>query len=301
MRIKARQRRRWSVINLVVWLGVVCALIFPAYQWTKSNITELAEWRNSRLSPVIMIPGSSATPNRFDTMVKKINAHAPQKHSLLKIKVWNSGKITYSGKIRPKDNEPFIVVGFQNNHDGYGNIKKQAAMFNRVFGILCSRYHFNNFKAIGHSNGGLIYTLFFEKYFHQYSDREHVDQIMTIGTPYNFSEDSITHKTQMLADFIKNRKNLPHDTDMYSVAGTENYDSDGLVPDGSVTAGKYIYQRVVRHYTEITVTGSDAEHSDLPQNPQIISLIKRDILDNDSNNKRGGRLPNRRLMFMVGN
>ena len=209
MRIKARQRRRWSVINLVVWLGVVCALIFPAYQWTKSNITELAEWRNSRLSPVIMIPGSSATPNRFDTMVKKINAHAPQKHSLLKIKVWNSGKITYSGKIRPKDNEPFIVVGFQNNHDGYGNIKKQAAMFNRVFGILCSRYHFNNFKAIGHSNGGLIYTLFFEKYFHQYSDREHVDQIMTIGTPYNFSEDSITHKTQMLADFIKTGRTCP--------------------------------------------------------------------------------------------
>ena len=42
---------------------------------------------------------------------------------------------------------------------------------------------------------------------------------------------------------------------MYSVAGTITYDSDELVPDASVSAGKYIYQNQAASYTEITVTG----------------------------------------------
>ena len=55
----------------------------------------------------------------------------------------------------------------------------------------------------------------------------------------------------------------------------ETYDSDGLVPERSVEAGKYIYQGIVKHFTQITVTGEDAQHSDLPQNDQIIELIDR--------------------------
>jgi uncharacterized alpha/beta hydrolase family protein len=44
-------------------------------------------------------------------------------------------------------------------------------------------------------------------------------------------------------------------------------------------AGKYIYQGQVKHFTTISVSGSDAQHSDLPQNDQIIDLINRYILD----------------------
>ncbi|WP_146627004.1 alpha/beta hydrolase, partial [Oenococcus oeni] len=35
----------------------------------------------------------------------------------------------------------------------------------------------------------------------------------------------------------------------------------------------------VHSYTQITVSGNDSEHSDLPTNPQIVQLIQRDILD----------------------
>ena len=85
----------------------------------------------------------------------------------------------------------------------------------------------------------------------------------------------------MLSDFIKARKNIPKNLTVYSVAGTENYDSDGLVPLNSVEAEKYVYQGQVKHYTEITVTGVNAEHSDLPQNQQIVDLIQKYILTSD--------------------
>lgn len=271
-----------------VCLFVICclALALPAYFWTKQTTKDLRTLHNSKLSPIIMIPGSSATENRFDELISKINEDAARPHSLLKVKVYNNGKITFKGKIAPKDNEPFIVVGFENNKDGYDNILKQAKMFNAAFQKLCDLYNFNNFKGIGHSNGGLIYTAFLEKY---YSPKNvTLKRLMTIGTPYNFNEGTLQHKTQMLADFIAAKKKLPKDLTVYSIAGTENYDSDGLVPARSVEAGKYIYQGQVKSFTEITVTGEEAQHSDLPQNQQIIDLIERYILDKPQANARFG-------------
>lgn len=270
-----RRRRSWIVFILgVCFLGL---LIMPSYRWTRANVTSMTGRHDSQMSPIIMIPGSSASQNRFDSLVAQLNKADKRKHSLIKMTVQTDDKITTSGTLRPRDNEPVIVVGFQNNQDGYANIKKQARWFSLAFKQLATKYQFNNFKAIGHSNGGLIYTYYFEHYFNR--EDITVKRIMTIGSPYNFSEANLSHKTQMLSDFIKYRDRLPKDTTVYSVAGTENYDSDGLVPARSVEAGKYVYQGQVKHYTEITVTGNNAQHSDLPQNQQIVSLIQQYVLD----------------------
>lgn len=109
-------------------------LAVPSYTWTRQNVKAIETFYNSKLSPIIMIPGSSATENRFDGLVNKLNQNRRGvPHSLLKVKVWNDGHTTYSGKIASKDNEPIIVIGFENNKDGYNNIKKQANMVNNVF------------------------------------------------------------------------------------------------------------------------------------------------------------------------
>lgn len=263
----------------IVILIVTIVLAIPATIYANQNATKLQLRRDSRMSPVIMIPGSSASINRFDTLVQKINELDHKKHSLLKVYVKENGQLVFTGRIRRQDNEPFIVVGFQNNHDGYSNIKKQAKWFNLAFNELKQRYNFNNFKAIGHSNGGLIYTAFLENYFNTTSNRLiRMKVLMTIGSPYNFAETS-NRPTQMLKDFIKNRKNLPKYLTMYSVAGTKNYVADGIVPVSSVEAGKYIYQGVVKHYTQITVTGRLAQHSELPQNNQVLQLIEEYVLN----------------------
>lgn len=124
-------------------------------------------------------------------------------------------------------------------------------------------------------SGRLIYTYFLEHYFNERQIQ--IKKLMTIGTPYNFAE-SKSRCTQMLSDFIKNREKIPYNLTMYSIAGSENYVEDGLVPLSSVLVGKYIYQGVVRHYTQITVTGRLAQHSALPQNREVLNLIRRYIL-----------------------
>lgn len=267
-------KSQWHVLS---WLAVMVAVFaLCGAHLARHNVRVMENRQRSAMSPVIMIPGSSASVNRFDRLVAKINQRDHQNHSLLKVKVYNDGKITYTGQIRPQDREPFIVVGFQNNHDGYSNIKKQAKMFNAAFNQIKRRYNFNNFKGIGHSNGGLIYTYFLEHYFHERQIR--LTRLMTIGSPYNFAE-PLKRKTQMLSDFEKYKHNLPSDLTVYAIAGSENYVEDGLVPVTSVEAGKFIYQGVVKHYTQITVTGRLAQHSALPQNGQVLDLIQRYILN----------------------
>lgn len=271
-----RNVKKWSIIFLIASLIGIGILAWPSIQWMHKNVTAISKRHDSNMSPVIFIPGSSATQNRFDGLIDKLNDRRGKHHSLLKVTVHTNDRISYSGSIRPRDNEPFIVVGFENNKDGYSNIKKQAKWFSIAFNALAKKYQFNNFKAIGHSNGGLVYTMYLENYFNR--DDISIKKLMTIGSPYNFSETSLSHKTQMLSDFIKQRKKIPKTLSVYSIIGTQNFDNDGIVPARSAEAGKYIYQGQAQHYTEITVTGNDAQQSDLPQNQQIINLIEQYIL-----------------------
>lgn len=282
--------KKTALVFTLVCLFLI-GLAVPSYSWTRKNVQKIEKFYNSKLSPIIMIPGSSATENRFDGLVTKLNQDRQgTKHSLLKVKVWNDGRITYSGSVDAKDNEPIIVIGFENNKDGYSNIKMQAKMVNQVFEALQSKYNFNNFKVLGHSNGGLIYTAFIEKYLGDYD--VDLKTLMTIGTPYNFTETNIKNKSEMLADFIKAREAIPTTLHMYSVAGTITYDSDELVPDASVSAGKYIYQNQAETYTEITVTGEDAQHSDLPTNDEVVALIKQHLESQDNPGRREQKNPN---------
>ena len=282
--------KKTALVFTLVCLFLI-GLAAPSYSWTRKNVQKIEKFYNSKLSPIIMIPGSSATENRFDGLVTKLNQDRQgTKHSLLKVKVWNDGTITYNGSIDAKGNEPIIVIGFENNKDGYSNIKKQAKMVNQAFEALQEKYNFNNFKGLAHSNGGLIYTAFIENYLGDYD--VDLKTLMTIGTPYNFTETNIKNKSEMLADFIKNREAIPTTLHMYSVAGTITYDSDELVPDASVSAGKYIYQNQAASYTEITVTGEDAQHSDLPTNDEVVALIKQHIESQDHQNRQEQKNPN---------
>lgn len=278
-----------KIFLILIFLFLVL-LAFPTYFWTKNSNKDLAERKKSQLSPVIMVPGSSATTERFNELVDTLNKDTIVKHSVLKIKVKTNGQLIYSGKINKGDNEPFIIVGFENNKDGYSNIKKQASWLNTAFQSISEQYTFNNFKAFGHSNGGLIWTYWLENYYSDYSKNIKIKELMTVGTPFNFNETSISHKTQMLEDFIKNKSKIPASLNVYSVSGGKNYESDGLVPENSVEAGKYIFQNQVKHYTTMTVTGESAQHSSLPQNQQVVQLIEQYLLNS---NPKENNLPQR--------
>ena len=83
--------KKTKLVFILVALFLI-GLSVPSYSWTRKNVKEIETFYNSKLSPIIMIPGSSATENRFDGLVRKLNQdRRGTKHSLLKVKVWNNG------------------------------------------------------------------------------------------------------------------------------------------------------------------------------------------------------------------
>ena len=225
------------------------------------------------IRPIIMIPGSSATENRFDRMVKKLNRNQHPHHSLVRIKVWNNGHMTYRGHLRKKDKQPIFVVGFQNNRDGYENIKQQATMFNSALTVLREKYFFNSFKALGHSNGGLVFTAFLQQYLANHSELE-MEKLLTIGSPYNLNKKNLNRRVPMLDDFVANQEKLPKKLQHLSILGIFFRDGDGIVHRSSVEAGRLIYKGKIASYREAIIAGKDAHHSSLPQNDQAIDLIR---------------------------
>ena len=70
--------KKTAIVLTLVCLFLI-GLAIPSYSWTRTNVSKIEKFYNSKLSPIIMIPGSSATENRFDGLVTKLNhaAKAP--------------------------------------------------------------------------------------------------------------------------------------------------------------------------------------------------------------------------------
>ncbi|MDR3241369.1 MAG: alpha/beta hydrolase [Lactobacillaceae bacterium] len=230
---------------------------------------------NSELVPTILVPGSSASQNRFNDFVRELD-QKQQKHSLVKVIVDTNDNLNITGKIKTGDHHPYIVIAFQNNKDGYSNIKKQSKYLAIALDKLEKKYNFSSINAIGHSNGGLIITRYLEEYYNKKTFG--INKLMTIGTPYNFDEKYLKPQTKMLKDMTKAGKKLPSGLTVFSVGGANVDGSDGIVPFASVASGRGIYQGNVAHYTLIMVTGADSDHSALPENMEIIDIIKQFIL-----------------------
>ncbi|MDF7637462.1 alpha/beta hydrolase [Leuconostocaceae bacterium ESL0958] len=273
------------LLALTLVLTVVVAIVGKS--WMMSAHQNDRAIQRSKIQPVIFVPGSGATTQRFDDLFTTINKEnrGQKDHSVLKVQVHRDKSLTYSGHVSTDNRQPFIVVGFDNNTDSYATIQEDGAGLNAAMNDLQKRYHFRNFDAIGHSNGGLIWTEYLENYYD--NQHFHVKSLMTLASPFNLSETSSTKQTKMLTNMIDDAKNLPSDLTVYSVAGSEDYTDDGTVSVQSVLSGKYVFQKHVRKYTQTTVSGDNANHSKLPENPEVIELIQEKVLNNQPD--RGNR------------
>ena len=275
--------KKQTIIQGMLLAGLLAMMAFLGLRYTNQYVETNSPLYTSRMNPTIFVPGSSATQERFNPTFRLLDAQG-WTHSILKVTVKKDGSLSTTGAISSGDQRPNIVIAFEDNTDSYENILRQAAWLNQALTSLQKKYHFRHFNAVGHSNGGLDWAFYLENYYA--SSNFSIGTLMTIGTPYNLEVTNLNNHTQMLQDLIDNRSTIPSDLVVYSLAGSNSYDGDYLVPITSVEAGKYIYQNQVAHFTHVTVTGSDSEHSDLPENSQVIQYILQNVLQQGQGRRR---------------
>ena len=154
------------------------------------------------------------------------------------------------------------------------NVLMEEGNFRGLFPrILGEKYAFTSFKGLGHSNGGLVYTAFLQQYLTEHANLE-LEKLITIGSPYNLNKKEISDRVPMLDDFVANQEKLPKKLQHLSILGIFFRDGDGIVHRSSVEAGSLIYKGKIASHREVVITGKAAHHSSLPQNEQVIDLIK---------------------------
>lgn len=80
----------------------------------QSSVKVMQIFNSNYMSPIVMVPGSSAGENRFDYLISNLPREKNHfKHSVLKVEVDENGKMKFHGGILSIDNQPIIVVSFQ--------------------------------------------------------------------------------------------------------------------------------------------------------------------------------------------
>lgn len=260
----------------IVLICVFCLIIggvLGTLGTTRVAVQGLVSPQKVDRQPVVFVPGSGGTNDRFDQLFKTVNQHYRQ-HSILKVEVMTDGQIKTKGQIVWRDKVPLIVVSFENNNDGDENVFKQTEWFEKAMQHLTKQYHFKKFNGVGYSNGGLVLT----RYAERYPKEAQLGRLLTIGTPYNGLNASIKDESPMLADLKAQKEQLSKKMVVYSVGGTTTGGDDGIVPAASVAAGREVFQNQIAHYMSMFVSGNDAKHTSLPENETIVYLIEELIV-----------------------
>lgn len=221
------------------------------------------ESKKPPIRPIIFVPGSSASIQRFNGTIRMLHRFSRKKQSLLKIKVNKDDSIEMEGRLNTKEPNPMIVIGFENNRDGYPNIKQQIESLKTVFQHLLDHYYFTDLQAVGHSNGGLVLTGFLESGFLE-KKRLKLTKLAIIGSPYLFNQD-------MYEDFQKWKHRIGNEVQVLNFVGDFTGKTDGIVPIKSAQAGQKIFKE--GSYTEVNLTGRKAHHSALPTNPELVKQL----------------------------
>lgn len=270
-----KKYRRGTIVSII--LVIICLLFFSIGKLFQP--TKIGHIRRNAI-PTILIPGSSAGSHRFDALVKDLNHRDHHQHSLLRLTVHQNNTVTHTGSISRRDTRPFVVISFTNNHDGYNNIRHQSYWLRTAFSYLKQHADLHTFNLVGHSNGGLIFTDYLERYYHQQS--LDVREFMFIGSSFNFNNTVQNQHTTMLKDFIRHQNKLPRNLMVFGILGAQTYSSDGRVPVQSVDASRQIFQNHVAVFNELLVTGQNAQHSDLVRKIDVETLIHNMVMQTAS-------------------
>lgn len=264
---------RQKIVKGVLVLGIFTALLGLLGQTAAVNAADLPAEKIAIAQPLVMVPGTGATENRFDKLLAQLKK-SHQDLSVVKIRVNTDATLEVSGTLTSASQHPVVVVGFQDSSDE--TLSQQGFWFQRALQYLQNHYQFEKYDYFGHSNGGLVVTQYLENDSLRIDPQ--LDHLVTLGTPYNdvgWRYNEMTTEftapkavSEQLAGYLAKAHRLPQTIKMLNIVGNKDAGaSDGTVPVTSVLAGRLLYGNATE-YRELLIT-ENAQHSALVQNSQV--------------------------------
>lgn len=264
-------------------IGGIVGLVKSEHQTTPSlNPTPPAKSERPKIKrPLVMVPGSGGTADSYDQLIKQIKT----KHvgvEVLKLTVDSKSQVTSQGTLKAKTKYPIIVIAFADSSDQA--VPKQGDWLGVALRYAQKYYNFRKFNYLGHSNGGLIITYYFED--HLQKTDPSANRLLFLGAPFNGinsqeNELNADQKLQTISADLKpllaKKDQIPHQLKIKNVYSEVSNHSDGVVPSESVKSGKLIYSHVQSYQTQKLTTKVD--HVFLPDSEEVFEIIE-DFLAN---------------------
>lgn len=263
--------------GVITGLIVISVLAFFLFFVDVGHSKQLND--DSRL-PLILIPGTNSDQDRFDDFIQSMRKKIGPR-DILKIEVQKNGDLKWTSSLRKKSVNPFIVISFADNSEEA--VDEQAKWIQIAMDKAHDLYKFDAYDAVGHSNGGLAWTMYLEE--ETSSQTSQMKKLITLGTPYNdletednpYPNRGLLKETERLQYMVQMKHAIPNSLSMVSIAGDYKDGSDGVVPITSVLASEEIYKNDITSYKEKVFYGDDAQHSDLIGNEIIINYIVNEL------------------------
>lgn len=273
----------WLYPMLVLFVGLIGGTKTVEVNPESNTYHMLAAQVNYQIAtPLILVPGTYGTQDRFDEMLENLKTTTPDL-SVEKITVHTDGTLKVTGKIKENSQHPVFVIAFEEAEDGIEAITQQAQWFQQALHSILDFYEFETYNFVGHSNGGLVFTEYLENL--QTTDEPQVASMITLGTPYNdvLEEKNQSYQSAKVTEWLEHYlASSIHQSnfEMINIAGSLNLKTtDGTVPLASVQMGAQIFQNKTEYQEKIV----SASHSNLTENEEVLALLTKVISKNDQN------------------
>lgn len=291
--MKKSDKRKWLAVSLSLMIGLLFMSGCQNKQTTDANKTNTRATETSKEKkaektavPTLFFHGYSGTARSFGGMLERLEENQAGKKELI-LTVDPNGQIEAEGALSKKADNPMVQVLFSDNKNNEWN---QAEWIKSSLVYLQETYGVKQVNIVGHSMGGVSALRYLGTY-GQDKSLPQVQRFVAIGAPFNdFVDDSAQSLTAELSDgpaVVSSRYqdyqqmigNVPVSTRFLLIAGQLNESDlgDGTVPVNSALAVYALLEQNGNEVKEEIVTGDNAAHSMLHENPQVDQLVTRFI------------------------
>lgn len=228
--------------------------------------------------PVFFVPGAYDNNESWQNMLKMIDPN--NEHTVVRFNADANGKILRQDqRIVDNGKRPYVIVLFPVNLYKEEVIAQDADALREAINQYNLKNPFTEADIVAHSNGGTISTTYLEKNSQLSSFKYHFNNLLTIGTPYNFQAGNGAENTLFLNNLIRNSGNLPSDLNVTNLIGSTPTDdsTDSVVSRDSALSGSKIFKGKVGSFQQIFLTGEYAQHGKQSDSPQVAQIIE-DVL-----------------------
>lgn len=242
-------------------------------------------------TPTLFFHGGGSSYHAEEHMVQAAEK-AGVTHSVIRADVTNSGRVTLYGHWSKGAKNPICEVNYLNNRQL--DFNKHGEYASNVVKKLQQRYGIKKINMVGHSLGNIsivYYMLKNGRNRHMPKLQKQVDlaghfaglnfkQVpAAIRQPRGLKLNAAGKPNKMNATYkqmTRSRKVYPQgQVAVLNIIGDIGHHTDGTVPNVSSLSLKYLVANRAKSYQVVKITGKNARHSRLHENPQVDRLLIR--------------------------